>query len=94
MKLREKWKWKPLGEDVCVLKSRGNMKNMNVTDSDFFPGKVDSELYVFGTLMLNRVSILVYGTNVVAVDKCSRARRRVKFSEKVAEPIRLGYNIC
>jgi hypothetical protein len=52
------------------------------------------ECNMFGVLMLDGVGGEVYDTNVVAVDKCTPAERRVKLLQQLAQPASFRDVIC
>jgi hypothetical protein len=83
----------PLGEDVDVLRCRGHMKDVDSTDGDTFPDKVEVNHNMLGTLMLHRVGGEVDGTDVVAVDQSGPRRRRLELLEKLAESGDLGDHV-
>ena len=58
---------KTLGKDIINLKSRGNIKNTNVTTFDLFTNKVNVHFYMLSPLMMNRVARLIHITNVVTI---------------------------
>lgn len=87
-KMREKLQRKIFSEDISNLKSRRNMKNMNVTMSNFFTNKVNVQFNVFGTLMLNKIIIKINNTNVVTVNQSSFLNWTMKFQQKILKPTR------
>jgi hypothetical protein len=72
---------KALGEDVGVLGYCRNMKYPYVAEGDPVPNKVEINLNVLRSLMLNWVGGEINSTNVVTVDQCGTARRVVKLYE-------------
>lgn len=66
------------------------MKDTNKAKSNFLTNKVDVDLNVLRTFMLNRVGGEIDGTDVVAEDHCRRAERGAEFIQKLAKPTTLS----
>jgi hypothetical protein len=48
--------WQPLGEDIDELRCHWDMKDTNITKSNTFLNEMKIDLYMFGALMLNKIS--------------------------------------
>jgi hypothetical protein len=69
LKLQEHRGGQPLGEHVSELRSRRNVEDTNIPDSNVLADKVEINLNMLGALVLNGVSGEVDGADVVAVDQ-------------------------
>jgi hypothetical protein len=67
-KLREYKVREPLGKDVGELRSRQDMKHMNVPDGNALTEKVKVNLNMLSALVLNGVGEKIDNTDIVAVD--------------------------
>jgi hypothetical protein len=68
-KLREQRSRRTLHEDIRKLGCRQHVHHVDITDDHVFPHKVEVDLNMFRTLLLNGVSGEVDGADVVTVDK-------------------------
>jgi hypothetical protein len=59
------------------------VENTDITKSNTFPNKMEINLHMFGTLMLNRVLGHVDGADVVAVHKSRFAQGSVKLRQQL-----------
>jgi hypothetical protein len=73
-KLLEQGSRKPFGEDVGILRCRGNMENSNVTKGNLLSNKMEVDLNVLRPLMLHRITGEINSTDVVTIDQSSTAR--------------------
>ncbi|GKC85603.1 kinase-like domain, phloem protein 2-like protein [Tanacetum coccineum] len=85
--------WETFCEDICVVKSREDMKNSNMTCCYFVTNKMDDNLYMFGALMLYWVCRLVYGTDIITVDQGRCEKWGMKLTKEVVNPRCLSYSI-
>jgi hypothetical protein len=69
LKLQEHRGGQPLGEHVGDLRSRRNVEDTNIPDSNVLADKVEINLNMLGALVLNGVSGEVDDADVVAVDQ-------------------------
>jgi hypothetical protein len=53
--LSEDCRWKPFGEDVCILGGCRHMEGTDITESHSIPVKVQINLNMLGSLMLDEV---------------------------------------
>jgi hypothetical protein len=67
-KLGEDKSGQPLGEDVCKLRRRWDMKNTNITNDNVLVDEVEINLDMLRALMLNRVSGQVNNTDIVTIN--------------------------
>ena len=70
-----------LGEDVDVLRCRRDMKNPNMAEGDSLPNKMEINLNMLRTLMLDWVGGEVDNTNVITIDQRGSARWVAKLHE-------------
>ena len=67
-KLLEDRSGQPFGEDVSVLRGRRDMHNTDITEADAFVNKVQVNLHMLGTLMLDRVAGEIDHADVVTIN--------------------------
>jgi hypothetical protein len=67
------------------------MEDADLTDGDLFSDKIEINLHVLGTLMLNGVGGEVYNVDVVAIDNNAPRRRTLDLMEQLAQPSDLSH---
>jgi hypothetical protein len=67
------------------------MEDADLTDGDLFSDKIEINLHVLGTLMLNGVGGEVYNVDVVAIDNNAPRRRTLDLMEQLAQPSGLSH---
>jgi hypothetical protein len=65
------------------------MKNMNFTKGDLLTNKINVNLNVLCSSMLNRIRGHVDGGHIVIADKCGRVESAMKLLKKSTEPTTL-----
>ena len=80
-KIIEQLRREPLGHDVSKLSRGRHMKNSNLTKRDLFSNKINVDLDMLSTAMLNRVRSHVDGADIVTKDDCSGRERMMKFTK-------------
>lgn len=66
---------------------------MDSHKSNLFTNKIEINLHMFGTLMLNQVGGEVDGADVIAVHYCGLLQGMVELQEKLAKPVGFGHYI-
>ena len=69
------------------------MKNTNFAQSHLLADKVDADLDVLGTTVVDRAGCHVDSANIVAVDNCSNLQRDVELLKKLPQPAALGDDV-
>jgi hypothetical protein len=69
------------------------MEDADLTDGDLLSDKMEINLYMLGTLMLNRVGGEVHGDDVVTVDKGAPRRRALELMEQLLQPSGLRHTV-
>ena len=71
-KLGEDWQGQSLGEDVGILRAGWHMQDSNFAKGHTIPNKMQVNLNMLGSLMLDRIACKVGGTDVVAIHHGAR----------------------
>jgi hypothetical protein len=79
----------PLGHDIGELILGGHMENANLAESHLFTDKMDVDLNVLGTTMVDWVCCHIDSADVVTVDNCGDLQGNMKFLEKLSKPTAL-----
>ena len=69
------------------------MKNPNLTERHLFPNKVNVNLDVLRTAMLNRVASHVNSADIITENDCSGVKGTLEFLEKLAKPTTLSHDM-
>jgi hypothetical protein len=65
----------------------------DLTNDGLLSNKIEINLHMLDTLMLNGVGGEVHDTNVVAIDKSASRRRTLELMEQMAQPSGLNHNV-
>ena len=69
------------------------MKNPNLTERHLFPNKMNVNLDMLGTTMLNRVASHVDSADIITKDDSRRAERALKLLKKLTKPAAFGHGV-
>jgi hypothetical protein len=65
------------------------MKNTNFAKRNLLTNKMNVNLYVLGSTMLNWIGGHVDGRHIVTVEKCGRVKRAMELLKNLTEPTAL-----
>lgn len=94
LKLKEQWRWKTLCKNISILGWRWDMKSTHLTCGYFVSDKVQINLHMLCTLMMDRVGWHIHNTNVITVNNSSFGRHIVKLEKKIMNPTCFSHTIC
>jgi hypothetical protein len=75
------------------VKMSVNMKDVNLTDSNFLLDKMKINLHMLGTVMLNRVDREVHDADIIAVDEGAPRRQGLELMEQLTQSGGLSHAI-
>jgi hypothetical protein len=67
-----------LHHNIGKLQTRGDMEDTNLSNGDFFVEKVNVNLYMLHSLVMNEIHYHADSAHVVAVDDCHGTKRLMK----------------
>jgi hypothetical protein len=80
-------------EESPFVKMSVNMKDVNLTDSNFLLDKMKINLHMLGTVMLNRVDREVHDADIIAVDEGAPRRQGLELMEQLTQSGGLSHAI-
>jgi hypothetical protein len=83
--LREYWRGKPFAEDVYILGGSGHMENADITESHPIQNKVQININVLGSMILDEVWRHVDRTYVVTVNQRGTTQWVTKLGQKLTK---------